>query len=264
MNDFIKMLLTSTVVAAIIAGIFKLFQDKKLEQTRVVSQSKIEELKTKLQLEVEAIRSKISQNQDLARQAINHFQSGHQSSQERRLKSIEIIWEFVVQYRILIFPVISFYSIFIPSEYSLLKTKQDLFGLDQINTETFKRMTDKMNNEIIMHRPFAGEILWSRIAGYYGFLTRLAFKFKVGQDEDNIPIWYEDRNLLGLANLVLKNEILPDLKNPDALGQYIEIMHNVILSEMNRIISGEKASEANIELGKRIIREVQSIPINEN
>lgn len=217
--------------------------------------------KQEYQKEIEFLKAKLSSEHELVKSSMSLFASGHQCSQERRLKAIEIMWEVMIKMRDYVSPLINYYSVLLPGEYNdVFNRKDDPFLLSSISYESNTNLISEIGEIIEKQRPFLGEYLWSLFFMYRVFLFRIVFIFIKSKDEGNIIGWYDDKNTLNIVELALSEDerLNNEYKKIGALKLIIDSMEQKVLRVSNKIISGEFASESNFNEAKKLLRAVEN------
>jgi hypothetical protein len=157
--------------------------------------------------ELELIKSKISSEHELYKSSLSQISSGYQFSQERRIKAIEVMWEYIVKLREFISPLHTFYSVLLPDEYdNVILKNTNTFGLENISDESINKVLSEMNEKINLQRPFLGENLWGLFFTYRAFICRSAFLFLKGRENHIIQPWYIDKGLINFLKISLGDQ----------------------------------------------------------
>lgn len=239
-------------VIAIISGIFSWIFYRISERLNL-------KWKNKYDKEIERIKSGLINENEMYKNSLSLFNSQNQFSQERRLKSIEILWENIIKLRQYGNPLISFYSVLLPSEYNdnIEKIMKSL-NLQSLSNERSMELSIETDC-VEMQRPFLNEELWSLFYTYRAFILRNIYIFLSGVDKGNIKPWYQDSNLVNFLNLSLGNEVVSKInsKSIGSLSEAVTLLEQKIILKCTEITSGEFASEAGFKQARNLIDAVE-------
>jgi len=217
------------------------------------------------QSELEGLKLTLLNNYEILKTSITSFSTNYHASQEKRILGIEIVWGNMLELREYLSPLITFYTVLLPEEYDeiVFGTKDDPFLLSKLDYKSYKPIIDGSSYAIEKNRPFLGEYFWGLYSGYRAFCLRNIFIFLRGKERGGITPWFEDKALLGLVEMVIgKDEISNiNLSNIDSFSRILNLMELKILEEMNKLISGQLASNDNLKQAKKILMEVQKIEL---
>jgi hypothetical protein len=232
--------------------------------------SKIIEEKLKLvwqqqnQKEIEIFKAYITNSQDIFKSSLTQFSSGHQCSQEKRLKAIDELWETILAIRSFVGPIVSFYDVLLPKEYMpVLEKDPDAFLVSKINLETINEFMKRIES-IEKQRPYLGEYIWGLFFTYRAFMLRMTFVFQSSKEKGQIIPWYEDKHMLDMLKTSIGKDYVDgrDFSVPTATHYAIAMFEQKILIEVNKLISGEYASESNYKEAKRLLELVEKERMN--
>lgn len=190
---------------------------------------------------IEMLKAEIARNQAAINASVSNLSLMHQVGHERRLKAIETMWEAMNDFKSLCNVSIAFYSVLIQDEYA------DSLGRFQVPTEydLFEKANSN-GSSVSQHRPFLGEVLWGMFVVYRIALFRPTLMLiKAKERGEAIRSWYDDPLLCNVIGSVLTEEEFQGYKD-SVFGGYKSMVHTIegkILSEINRIISGEMSAE---------------------
>ena len=220
--------------------------------------------KQNYQKEIELIKANLNTNQEIIKATLSSYSTGHHYAQERRLKSIEALWESILKIRAYLSPLTTFYSVFLPDEYTTILEKEHYNHLINMFSEEEVLKFSLSIEDIESQRPFIGEYMWGLFFAYRAFMLRMAMLFNTGVKKNDIQEWKNDTHLI----TILKTSIGEDEFNKLDLNVSINILYAIglfeqkILIEMNRNITGETASESNLQQAKRIIELTSNTKFN--
>lgn len=216
-----------------------------VEKVRAAHSSELERLRAELQARTQLLTSSLSIGA-----------AGYLAAQERRLESIDQLWQAVLQVREGISSVLTFYDILVPEEYDRAATHTDLRHI--LPKNDFDFMAQFPSADLLeVHRPYLGERLWVYFWVYRAFCGRLGLRLGQGRERGRIPKWnIEDRGsyTTDLLRYVLDQREVQWLESLTIGGprRAAELIEQKMLVEIDRRISGSTAAEVSIEEGKRL------------
>ena len=211
--------------------------------------------KQEYEKEIELLKSNFNSNLELLRISLTTFSAGHQYSQERRLQAIDLLWQNIISIRDFISPISTFFSVLLPEEYTpVLNKDPDAFLVSRITDKTTSELLNKLDN-IETQRPYLGEYIWGLFFTYRSFMLRISFLFQRGKEKGHIKKWHEDTHVLNMLKTSIGDEDFNklDFAHPMSILYAINMFEQKILIEVNKLVSGEFASEANYKEAKRLL-----------
>ena len=261
-----QFLLPLGVTVSTILLLIKLFGDKIGEHLLLKTKSKYDK-------ELEEHRNALSNIHGLFDSTVTTISAGFATSQERRLKAIQVLWDNILSIRESVSSYVFFYDILLPSEYEDSYSSIPDKMIPETTQDDFSRNSASKTTNIEKHRPFLGERLWFYFFIFRAFSYRIELKFIEGRDKKQIYSWKkgfdgEPDRFLDVLNQVLTEEQLDQaLKartgSPRMVMNFIE---QKILVEMNDIISGTSAAQFSLSEGLKLaetLRQAESMMSNE-
>ena len=200
------------------------------------------------------LKDELSQNRLLIENSISNYSSTQQITHNKKLDAVEVLWENVLYIRDTCGSAITFYKLLEPAEYKSLyegdKIKQ-WFG--DISRKDISIMLTKTDN-VEKYRLYFGEPLWMLFFVYRAFIGRITVLLIEGIEKSDIIDWTKDKSTISLLENILSNEEMENLNNilPIAMHNLLAILENKIIHEINKVVSGQKASEETFENAKKI------------
>ncbi|MEC1780061.1 hypothetical protein [Schinkia azotoformans] len=209
---------------------------------------------SKAQKELENVKADLNITNELLKSSISAYALGHSYAQERRMQAVERIWESMMLYREYSVPVITFHSVLLPNEFNtVIRESKDIFNVSEITGETLYNVQIK-NKDIDKIRPFVGEYIWSLFVSYRSFLLRLCYLFISGREKNNISSWNSDRHLVEILSYTLReNYEKINFSSINSLQIVLNTFEQVILIELEKLISGEKISENSYKEARKLL-----------
>lgn len=251
----------SAIVSGVVGFAAQRFADKRNEKWREITESNLKRLENEL-----------SEKSSIFSNLVDIQKSNYNSSQERRIKAIDRVWEKLEDLKSTISPNIPLlYNILLdqeiedlnkdkPSDSSVFFKKQ----LDIIEYELFFEEINKFKKILFAERPFLGEDLWFNIEIYTSFLGRLIYKTQEGIALKKLKHWKWDDPIMNL----LKTHITPEQLNTIAKNKTYSynnitiIFENKIIDSVSNVLSGKIASDNSLNHIKILKNQLYDLEIS--
>ena len=211
--------------------------------------------------EVEKLKSDLTRDRDILNNTMSVISKQYQISQEKRLKSLEDLWETIIKIREFFEPLQFLFTILLPDEYnSAIKDKFNS-SLSSITSVSVSDLIKDTTHSVEISRPYIGIKLWSLFFVYRAFVGRIIVTFNKGRKENNIEAWYSDKNTVDLLRLILEKEELEKIRKNKFmfLNQAVDSLERKILNEMESVLTGISISEFSTDQADKIIRKIKKM-----
>jgi hypothetical protein len=206
----------------------------------------------KHQRDLEAYKAESERDRSVLSAVIQSHSAGQAAATERRLVAVEALWSTVRLWRDESGVPLLFFGILVPSEYND-HTPQMRARLDSLNEDNLHAFSAE-NDKLELHRPFLGERLWLLFWVYRAFLGRLTYKLIKGYEAGDIRDWREDKPTVDLLRGTLSDaEMATVLESRLQAAQLVvDQLEHKMLTEMNRVVSGESRAEESFQHARKV------------
>lgn len=207
----------------------------------------------KHQKDIDKLRETATERRDLINSLLTVITNQQSKSYEKILKSIELVWNKVLEISAYTRTLV-YIHIIIPPE--ALKNQLNTFysSIPSTTLEELLETVHNINSEVEKVRPFIGEKLWELFFSYNAFLARISWKVIEGKSNQKLHPWDKDNNgevdkhlFEILEHIFSKDEILSLIKTPEPVETIIKVFEIKILEEMNQMILGNKFVDRTID-----------------
>jgi hypothetical protein len=214
--------------------------------------------------ELEDYRSLINLKHSVFASALDSYFDGYKITTEHKIESIEKLWNGMLEIREQASDCSVFYNIIHEKEYDSIfttsnpKIKTLLDGVTNSNWQQILRI--KSENEV--NRVFLGEEIWALFEVYVIVSSRPIFLLVKGKEKKEIMSIKHDEHLKSFLDIVFTKEENEKFyqKDFEFLKEISMALEQKILLQMSKVISGEKASESNLERSRQIIEKLAELP----
>jgi hypothetical protein len=214
--------------------------------------------------ELELLKSNLSSNQEIVKLSLASFNNSNVYITEKRVEAINYIWLYLLRLREFITPIRTMFSVLKPEEYNrVLKQRPDIFMLAEMTNDKFYKL---LKEELENFRPYLGETLWSLFFSYRAFLSRTYYLFNEGREKGNVTPWYVDDGLVSILRNAIGNDQIDELSlnNIESFTNATTMYEQLILKEMNRILSGTYNFESNFYDARRLLNITMKETVGKN
>ena len=232
------------------------------DQKLVAYKAEIEKTKEVMLLKLQhEIDSKIS----IYEAAQSSLSDSYKASMERKLDSIGLLWDDVLKLRKTMPPAMDLLDAFGPGEIQEYLGARQQPNMDRLfpywNSDEFRRKMTEMDPSIEKIRPYVSHYLWAVFFSYKVIHIRLLTLVQSPFSDEEKFRWYEDEGTYGVIKNILNSR---DIKEFDDLrkGRYSWLrrkLETLMLLEMGRIISGEKASLESLENASSLLQQAEQL-----
>jgi hypothetical protein len=208
------------------------------------------------------LQSELDKNNSTLNSLITLTASNYHQAQQRRIQAIEVLWKNLLLYKEII-PIGGYtvYGILTDKELETYFTRQTDNGyfLHDRNSITNllepSYLPEYFNRTAIIdtERPFIGEKIWSNYKILQGFIGRIVFLLKVAAEKKKTDHWHNDEGLKQILGSYLSVEEMKYVysRRVSSLQITIELLEGKLLTETNKVLSGETFSENALERVKK-------------
>ncbi|MCT4251116.1 hypothetical protein HZP37_08440 [Elizabethkingia anophelis] len=236
-----------TIVSGIVTIILTYWFNKK----NIIWKSKTEENLTKL-------NNELSHKSTLITTLMNVYNSNYGHGQERRIKSIDLVWsdlcDFIINKPTYVYLI---YNIFTNDEiYKLLDKdfnnnefiEEIVINLKDTNFQDFYKKHSDLKNILKKERPFLGDEIWYSINIYLSVITRISLYTQNNIMVGKIMPWYNDNASIELLKKMLNNKEIDYITNSNlqSIDKLIDVVEALIIKKINKVLTGEDATEKSI------------------
>lgn len=208
------------------------------------------------------LQSDLDKSNDTLNSLINTTASNYHQAQQRRIHAIEIIWTSLLSYKEII-PSggYTIYGILTDKELESYFTRESdneyfLHGRNSIAKLTQPSYYAEYFNKTVTiekERPFIGETIWISYKILEGFIGRIAYLLKIAVEKQSISHWHNDQGMKQILGSYLSAEEMKYVysKRINSLEITVELLEGKLLTEINKVLSGETFSENALQRVKR-------------
>jgi len=229
---------SSVIISGFVSWVSQLYLNRKNETWR-------SETETKLKI----LEYQLSEKSSILNNLIEVQKSNYSFSQERRVKSIEDVWNCVSDFNFY-FPVaiIELYRIYSEKEIEkFLNTKPEakrwndlIEGLELINNDQFIEFYKDFQKKLAYSRPFLGEQLHYSFYSFNLFYSRIIFLITNGVGRKKITHWKNDKTIQRLFKERFTQEENDNIFKNDyeSLNIAINLLEAKIMTDINQVLNG--------------------------
>jgi len=270
-SDLVINILSSvTVSSAFVAALVFLsrswFSAKLKNSIKHEYDQKLEAYKSQLKYEQEIailqIKSLIEKESVVQQAGHSSLHQVQKASIDKKLISIERVWEAIVKARNETPAVIIFLDVLTVDEYPTLVSNSDSRSLiEQLNPEKIGEIANSFAPDVENVRPYIGEYLWSIFFAYRAVTIRTLFLMHKGLNDPKKLNWHEDKGILSLMSSVLTENQMQRFNRLQfgKFNLFRELFEGLMLATMSKVISGEKFSSEMISQAKIITEKASEL-----
>lgn len=274
-QDLILNVISSAVVSGALAGVIVWLSrewisarlkasiqheyDQKLEahKARLKSENDIALLETKNRME---------QQLTLFEATRTSFAEGQKAAIERKLDSIEKLWDEILTLDERLPSTFMFIDIVPASTYknTLLKNKTFRTLAEEFSEEEIAKCLSDRDEPVGKVRPYVGEYLWSIFFSYRALMGQISFLLHQSLKEPDSIEWHRDKGVCQILEVVLTSEERDEFKTVDIckISWLKRLLQSKILAASQKIISGEELGTESLKQAESILRRVAATSIN--
>ena len=212
--------------------------DQKLEAHKAI-------LKASNETTLVEFKSKLENEANTRALAVSAFSVGQRATIERRLNSVDRLWEKILDIRKESPPVLAMVDVMTVKEYTNAKGDNTFMQLmDGYNEQNIIRMAEEKEGHSESLRLYTGEYLWALFYAYRAINIRIVLLLYYGQTDEQKLKWHEDEMIRGLlSNIITKAEL--SAFDAEASGKVSWIRNKIetkFLNTAQNIISGKEFS----------------------
>lgn len=253
--EFIKWVVSGGVGGAIISFFLKLWFETRIKNSiKLEYDSKLLELKSALEKESSALA--IIQN---------HYRTTNSAGHEKVLKSIEALWNGIVEIKMNKPTMLTFVDVLFEDEFGeKLGNHQNKNFIDITDDDILKLLSGKLEG-ISEHRLFAGELIYSFFASYQRLIARISIVVKKGRENKNVPLWWEDRICKNVISSVCTKEEVVEFEKTKSnkISWLLDLIEQKFLYNANQVISGAISIDNAFEQSSRIMQRYNNESLRE-
>lgn len=255
----------TVVIPAILVFAVQRWSDWKNEKWR---------LNTEIQLK--NLENKFSEKASLLNNLLDVQKTSNSYSYERKVKSIEIVWNGLQELKNTISSNIIFmYNAVLDNEIEALNDENPSANnkffkneLKKIDYNQFFNESNSFTKLLAFERPFLDYDLWLSVEIFNKFLGRLIYRTQVAVATNELKNWNKDKPTLALLrNYLTENEYAYVINQKvHSYSIIVDLFETKILKKINEELSGSIASNNSLEHIKKFKNIIDSIenlkPIN--
>jgi len=211
------------------------------------------------QKQIELLKSELSRQNKFNDSILTSHNHGHQQAQDKRINTIECLWESILQRETFSVGIATNYRIYTTDEIKLnflkIDQKDNTINLNNITMKDFIEKTFEKEFEVDKRRPFMSSYLWQLYKVHGVFIGRSIHLFVESKHERKSPLWSEDEAMLKTLSTVLSSEEISSASNQEigSYNQIVTLIESKILNECHKILSGDLAMEASAEQARKLL-----------
>lgn len=244
--EFIKWVVSGGVGGATISFVLKLWFETRIKNSiKLEYDSRLLELKNALEKESSALA--VIQS---------HYRATNSAGHEKVLKSIEALWNGVVEIKKIKPSMLTFVDVLFEDEFGeKLGNHQNKSFIDITDDDILNLLSGKLEG-ISEHRLFADELIYSFFASYQRLIARISIVIKKGREDRDVPLWWEDRICENVIYSVCTKEEIVNFKGLEfnKIGWLLDLIEQKFLYNANQVISGAISIDNAFEKSNRIMK----------
>jgi hypothetical protein len=267
MQDW-SILLTSTVISAIITGIISVtlkgWLDQKLEINRQIFEKDKMNFSVATQKELEKLKSSVNQVNNLLQKNLEHYHSVNQIVHNKKIEAIDVVWNEYLLIRQHVSPIINFFSLLAPTEYMNFideLEEKDPLNLKSVNDKEVPSGLDTVPLiNLEKQRIYLGEVIYYKFRSSIIVLLRLWLIYNGILKKKTVYLWNEDQLLIDHLSVVFSDDTLTlrelpvNLDNPLNLLSVIAAMELELNKVIERVILGEVSADLSLKRLEKLNR----------
>ena len=266
MQSLVNIILSVGVTAAVVAGAV-VWILREWISSRIKAN-----IQHKYEISTLELKNKIEKDIALYKTSQQSFAEGQKASMERKLNSIDKLWERVMRFSKILPPEMSFVDNLNIIEIEKYKDmKRDIYfkklkikwSEEEFN-EKRDSVSDDKNDLIEKIRPYVGEHLWAIFCSMKEIYLRLSHTLQFGDDEKKIE-WHKDEAIRTIIESVLTKDELIEFDRLK-FGKFTRLQQKLeskMLTEIQKIISGEHFSAESLREAEKIQQKIASAKLVE-
>lgn len=233
--------------------------DQKLETHKA-------QLKTESEKSIIELQTNMQQKLILYETARSSFAEGQKSSMERKLDSIEKLWNEILRLKNECPAILAYIDLLTVEECTQMYSQQDARELaSEYSNKKIIEYLDIKNNHVEKVRPYIGEYLWSLFFTYRQIMGRIPYLLYMGLKDANKAEWDKDSGVQQILNAVLSENELDEFEKKKIvkLSWLQRKLEAKILMASRKIISGEEFGAASLKQAELILDQITKVEIFE-
>ena len=269
-QDFIINIIASTTVVGIVAWLAREWISSRLKASiQHEYDQKLEAHKAHLKSEndVALLETKNSMDQQLAlfEATRTSFAEGQKAAMERRLDSIEKLWNEILRLKNEQPGILDFINLLSVDEYREACNRKDFRELAKDwPMEKVVKYVAISDNTVEKVRPYIGEYLWSMFFAYRQIMGRIPWLLYESLKDANKAEWHKDNGIRQILEVVLSKNELAEFETIAIckISWLQEHLESKVLTALQKLISGEEFSAESLKQAKLIQQRVATVEIN--
>ena len=221
---------------------------------------KLETHKASLKSQNEAslleLKNEIDQTFTLYRAAQISFTEGQKAAIERKLDSLDKLWNEILRLKNESPPILGFINLLSVEEYRSARNHKDFGALARgCSIEKIAEYLEKKDNPVERVRLYVGDYLWSIFFAYRQLMGRIPWLLSASLENEEKAEWHKDKGIRQILEAVLsENELTEfDRINLGKISWLQQRLESKILAASRKIISGERLSEESLAQAQTIL-----------
>ena len=230
---------------------------------------KLETHKASLKSQNEAslleLKNEIDQKFTLYQAAQTSFTEGQKAAIERKLDSMEKLWNEILRLKNECPPMLGFVDLLSVEEYKDARNHEGFGALARdCSGEKIANYLVIRDNPVEKVRPYVGEYLWAMFFAYRQLMGRIPWLLSSSLEDEEKAEWHKDNGIRQILEAVLnKNELAEFASiNLCKISWLQQRLESKILAASRKIISGEESGEESLAQAELIQQRVAMASIN--
>ena len=230
---------------------------------------KLETHKASLKSQNEAsfleLKNVLDQRFTLYQAAQTSFAEGQKAAIERKLDSIEKLWNEILRLKNECPPMLGFIDLLSVEEY---KDARNHEGFEELvtdcSTEKIVEYLKVRDNPVEKVRPYIGEYLWSIFFAYRQLMGRIPWLLSLSLKDVDKAEWHKDNGIRQILEAVLSENELAKFEST-RLGKISWLeqrLESKILAASQKMISGEELGAEALKQAELILQRVDKAQLN--
>lgn len=220
------------------------------------------QLKTESEKSILEFQTDIKQKLSLYEAARSSIMVGQKSSIERKLDSIERLWDEILRLKNECPAILGYIDLLTVEECTQMYSRQDARELaSEYSDKKIIEYLDVKNNHVEKVRPYIGEYLWSLFFTYRQIMGRIPYLLYMGLKDANKAEWDKDSGVEQILNAVLSESELDEFekKKITKLSWLQRKLEAKILMASKKIISGEEFGAESLKHAELILEQIDKV-----
>lgn len=224
------------------------------------------QLKTESEKSILEFQTDIKQKLSLYEAARASIMVGQKSSIERKLNSIERLWDEILRLKNECPAILGLLNVLTVEECAQMYARGEYKELARENSlDNINKYIGIKEFNVEKSRPYIGEYLWSLFFAYRQIMGRILYLVYTGVEDENKAQWDKDKGIRQILNAVLNQDEINEFDEVK-FGKVVLLQRKLeakILKASQKIISGEEFGAESLKHAELILEQITKVEIFE-